>query len=107
MPDYREVSETKRIYRRCARVIADNPLGASRVVQFREEDVHLYPDGARGVVPVSGILATPYTPDGIIPLVNPDTLEPTGEETTQGFLYVALFSAYLQAAMERDAQEKV
>lgn len=105
MPNYRETQVTRSIYRRCARVIADNPLGSPKTVSYREEDV-VIENGTTIQLPLKAPLTVPFDESRQIPLLDPETLLPTGQEVTQGFLYVALFSAYIQAAQERDAQEE-
>lgn len=71
------------------------------VAYFQEEKV-ISIDGVQTVVD-SGACRKVFVPTDAIPLLDPETGEPTGATVTQGELYVILFSLYMQAALERDA----
>jgi len=43
-----------------------------------------------------------FNPANMIDLVDPDTLEKTGETIPEGAVYLALFSRYIAGAKERD-----
>jgi len=89
-------------YTRCNQVVISNPLASTPQVQFYEERVAVI--GERSLVTPEGHIQIAFDAAKAIPLVNPETLEPIpGQSTTMGQLYLALFSAYLQAALERDA----
>jgi hypothetical protein len=60
-------------------------------------------DGDEMRKPAAGITLD-FDPARVIPLLNPSTGQPTGDETTYGAVYAILYSAYIAAAQERDAR---
>ena len=102
MSDYKESQVSGSEYTRCNQVVISNPLASTPQVQFYEERVTSI--GGRSLFTPDGHIRVAFDADKVIPLVNPETLEPIhGQSTTMGQMYLALFSAYIQAALERDA----
>lgn len=87
-------------YTRCAKVVAHNLLGSPRRVELHEETV--IATGEKSVAIPSGVLDIWFQEDRVVPIINPETLEQTGQTMTQGEIYIALFSVYMQAAQLRD-----
>lgn len=103
MADYKESQIMGSEYTRCSQVVISNPLASTPQVQFYEERVAVI--GDRCLFTPSGHIQVRFDADKVIPLVNPETLGLIpGQSTTMGQLYLALFSAYIQAALERDAE---
>lgn len=88
---------------RCKEVTIDNTLGSPAVVRFVEEKViNLDGEFIHKFSPSSAMV---FDPTATISLVDPATNLPTGETITHAEVYRILHSAYLQAAMARDAEE--
>lgn len=102
MPDYNESTVSGHIWQRCHQVVIDNPRNGVPSVRFDEERVLALNGGAEVLQP-AGTLAVPFDPATVIPLRDPATGELTGETTTYGDAYALLYSAYMAAALERDA----
>ena len=102
MPDYNESTVTGHTWKRCHQVVIENPRHGSRGVRFDEERV-LALDGGSEVRKPSGTLAVPFDPNAVIPLRDPATGDLTGATATYGDAYALLYSAYLAAALARDA----
>ena len=103
MADYKESQIMGSEYTRCSQVVISNPLASTPQVQFYEERVAVI--GERSLITPDGHVQIAFDAEKVIPLVNPETLNPIpGQSTTMGHLYLALFSAYIQTALERDAE---
>lgn len=100
MANYQETTDTASAWKRCFRVIVDNPLGATPSVRFYEEDVVALP-GTR-VRADAGTVAMTFKPEEQIMLRDPETGELTGAYVTQASLYATLYSLYMQGALLRD-----
>lgn len=105
MPPYyqeQQVSATKA--RRACRVQIDNPVNGPPPVLYVEEDVLRLNDGRVQSLGLSGNVSSELGDMAeVINLVDPDTLQLTGSQTTVGSVYVALVSHYMALAQERDA----
>lgn len=101
-PNYNETTVTGQAWQRCYQVVIENPRTGQQVVRFDEERVLALDGGAELKTP-AGSLAMVFDPAKEIPLRDPMTGELTGEATTYGAAYALLYSAYLAAAIERDA----
>lgn len=101
-PNYNETAVTGQSWQRCHQVVIENPRTGQQVVRFEEERV-LALDGDAEMKTPAGSLAVVFDPSKEIPLRDPMTGELTGESTTYGAAYALLYSAYLAAAIERDA----
>ena len=102
MPDYREDTVIGYSWQRCCQIVIDNTRGATPTVRFDEQRVIAMGDAGEVRTPV-GTLAVEFDPSHVIPLRDPRTGELTGETTTYGAAYALLYSAYLDAALARDA----
>ena len=100
--NYNESNVTGSEYTRCNGIRITNPIGMTPSVVFSEERATLLT--GRTMTEQAGEISLAFDPSKVITLVNPETLEPTGQTTTYGAVYGILFSAYLNAAQERDAQ---
>lgn len=99
--DYREEIVTTKTWRRSYRIEILNPYLGVPALRFDEEDMR----EAEGVVSSSdapGVFCS-FDPSRIVPLVDPVTLEPTGDSISMGACYMALFSLYINLARARDA----
>ena len=100
--NYKETTTTGTTWTRCTRVVVNNDFGELPYVLFFEQQVF---NVGGSMVRDLGVLRQNFDPDGVIPLINPQTGEATGATITQAEAYAVLYSAYLQAAMARDAEE--
>lgn len=101
--NYLETSAAGTTWRRCCNVFIDNAYGSTPVIRFGEEKIFNI-DGEIVIKP-SMPCATVFSATGSVPLVDPETNLPTGETITHAEIYRILHSAYLQAAITRDAEE--
>ena len=103
MPDYKETSVAGHRWQRCNQIVIDNRRSATPSVRFDEEAVVAL-EGAAEVRTPAGVLTIDFDPSREIPLRDPQTGEPTGAVMTYAEAYAVLYSAYLDAALERDVQ---
>lgn len=83
-------------YVRCPQVVVDNRLGATPAVTFHRETVIGIAGGGvlrQALSPREMI----FDPAAEVPVLNPETGEPTGETITQGALYALIFSVFVAA----------
>ena len=102
--NYKETTLDGTSWVRCVTVLVKNDYGTVPYILYDEERV-INLLGANPIVQPIGTLRRNFDPDGVIPLINPQTGEATGATITQAEAYAVLYSAYLQAAMARDAEE--
>lgn len=102
MPDYNETTLSGSSWQRCHEVSIANTRNTLPVIQFYEERVIALEDGAEIRQPL-GALTVPFDSARVIPLRDPITGEATGDEMTYAQAYAVLYSAYLEAALARDA----
>lgn len=101
MPDYKQTTLTGTEWQRCHTVTIDNPLDGAPAIFFGEESVASV--GSRIIKQNVPGCRKPFSAAESFPLLDPSTNEPTGQTMTHGELYVALYSLYMQTAIERDA----
>lgn len=88
-------------YTRCYQVVIDNHRQRAPIATFFEERVLVASGGSRGQA--TGQVEMPYDPAAEIALIDPTTGEPTGATITGAELYAMVYSAYMHAALARDA----
>lgn len=101
--NYLETTASGVTWQRCNSLQISNELGVTPVIRFSEERVF----NIDGTIVKKGVMgcAMLFDPTAVIPLVDPATNLPTGEVVTHAQVYQILHSAYIQAAMARDAEE--
>ena len=104
MSNYKETTIAGTSWVRCSTVIIQNDLGETPTVVFTEQKI-INLDGAQQIVQPMGAVRLGFDPAATLALVDPATNLPTGETITHAEAYRILYSAYLQAAMARDAEE--
>lgn len=102
MADYKETQLAGTAWNRCCRIEIDNVRGNPPAILFYEERVIALEDGQE-IRQSLGPLQVGYAPGRVIPLLDPATGQPSGGETTYAAAYAIIYSAYLSAAMARDA----
>jgi hypothetical protein len=108
MSDYRESTDEARSWRRAVNVQIFNPLEGDKYIVFGEEDVitigeKVVRTPAARMGPADPGVRVTFSPDSVIQLLDPTTGEEIpGATMTHLQLYVALYSAYIRAAMVRD-----
>ena len=101
MADYKESGLTGTQWQRCKTVVINNPLVGNKSVYFDEERV-ISLDGQDLRQPIGGC-SKAFDAAGSFPLLDPSNNMPLGQSMTHTELYVALYSLYMQTALERDA----
>lgn len=101
MPDYKETTLSGNSWQRCPQIVIDNPRGGVPSVRF-DEEVVLAVNGEEIRRPAAGVVVA-FDPAKSFPLLDPTTGLPTGATATYADAYALLYSAYLAAALERDA----
>ena len=102
MANYNETTVSGSEYTRCNTICITNPYGKTPSVQFGEERATVLGVDRVLFEQTGGISAT-FDPLKIISLIDPNTGLPTGVEATYGDVYIMLYSAYVDAALARDA----
>lgn len=92
-------------YMRCYQIVIDNRLGQPPEVVYSQERVIADQGGAVSRHP-AGTLRHRYDPAATIPVINPETGEPTGESVTQQQLMALVYSAYITAATATPENEE-
>lgn len=103
MSDYKESTIAGTVWQRCHEIVVINTRGAPPRVQFFEERV-IALEGDTEIRQALGLLEVAFDPAREIPLLDPATGQATGATATYGQVYALLYSAYIAAAVERDAQ---
>lgn len=105
MTDYKEATVAGKTWRRCHRVLCENPLGGQPAVNYAMQDVMQLGDGEHITRDAGLFIATlePGTQGKTYPLLDPATGETVGE-MTEGQLFAALHSHFLYVARARDAE---
>lgn len=99
--NYKEETREAVFWQRCKEVICVNPLVGDKYVSFQEEKACLV-NGQPISMGHAGGCNTSFTEEGLIPLVNPNTGELTGDTVSHAVLYTILHSLYIQTARARD-----
>ena len=102
MSNYKEAPVAGAEWTRCGVVQIVNPYQRNPSIQFIEERIVSLGEGREPLFFSEGSISVPFDENKVVNLINPPTGQPTGSTVTYGELYVGLFSAYIQAALERD-----
>ena len=102
MADYKETSVSGTQWQRCWGVYIQNIYGAVPTISLREEKVTVI--GNDKFFNDMGQIDFPFDPNATIQILNPVDGSPTGNSTTMGEMYVALWSLYMAKAAERDSK---
>ena len=92
--DYRGEAVTGKRWRRVNRVVITNPYGGAASVALDEEEVTVIEDAVK--TRSTETLGMEVDLAAQVPIYDPTTGAPTGDVTTQGQVYVALYSLYRQ-----------
>ncbi len=101
---YKETNVTGTEYRRAKIVQVSNEYNQTPSVTFIEESVTQL--GTKVIREICDTLYAPYESSKVIALLNPVTGEPIGQDITQEYLMVILYSLYMQLAKERDVRNE-
>ncbi len=105
MPDYQETQVAGKSWRRCYRVLAENPLGGTPAINYAQQDV-VQLDGGEHIARDAGLLVAalkPGTAGKTFPLLNPATGEVVGS-MSEAQLFAALHSHFLFTARQQEGQ---
>lgn len=83
-------------YIRCPQVVIDNRLGRNPTVVFHRERVIGF-GGSAAVTQAMSPRELAFDPAASVPILNPETGEPTGQSITQGELYTLIYSVFVAA----------
>lgn len=83
-------------YTRCHQIIVDNRLDQPPEVTFAQEQIVTV--GGRVLHMPQPAVSMAFAAEAVIPILDPDTGEPTGASATQAEAYALLYSAYVAAA---------
>lgn len=89
-------------YRRCHQIIIDNPLGRPPEITFGQETIICTGAGEALHVPMLPARMA-FDPAAAIPVLDPQTGQPTGATITQAQVYALIYSAYIAATEETAA----
>lgn len=103
MANYQETTGTASAWKRCNKILIENSLTSSNNIIMFEEDVVSI--GDKIVTSEVGALRAQFDPEAIIQLRDPLTGELTGAIAYHSFIYQALYSFYMNKALERDAAQ--
>jgi hypothetical protein len=103
MASYQSTTISGEAWTRCPEITIHNPTDGQPLIAFREERVALI-GGEKLITPLSRIV-TAFDPAADIPLRDPETMEPTGGTVSHAEVYAILYSAYIHAALTRDAAQ--
>lgn len=104
MPNYKAKTVSGESWRRCHEIHIYNSRIAIPTVRFDEEDVISLP--TQDVAINAGHFKKDVDMAAEFPLLNVETGLPTGGIMSNKDLYQALYSAYIQAAKERDEKQR-
>lgn len=102
--NYQYTAVTGESWLRAKRIVIENPLNGIPTAKFVEERVVNIAEGEQ-YFRDQGVLEVTTSEANItneIPLLDPETGEPTGQVVTYGEVYALLFSAYIHFADLRD-----
>ena len=91
-------------YVRSYQVVVDNRLDGEPRITFMQEKVVTTGDQNLHVPLPPAVLA--FDPAGVIPLLDPETGEDTGQSMTQAEAYALLYSAYAAALNPAPSEEE-
>lgn len=100
MSDYNETTISGKSWQRCNEIRINNPRCGPPSVDFVEERVIVADSESRQAL---GVLTVAFDPARTFALRDPTTGEMTGSYMTYGEAYAVLYSAYINAALVRDA----
>ena len=83
-------------YIRCPQVVIDNRLGHAPTIAFSRERIIGLADGVTVTQPMSP-REVAFDPAAVVPVLDPETGEPTGKTVTQGDLYALIYSVFVAA----------
>lgn len=101
---YKESTLTGSTYWRADRVIIEHPVNGTPLVIYHEREMFVTEDGAFPTPRMPQEIVAAVDLAGSVALRDLQTGELTGESVPNALLYQALFSDYLNRALERDAQ---
>lgn len=103
MADYKETEVAGTSWQRFSRVVIENPRNGAPSVLCVEQRVTNLGEDQPEIIQDIGNLGFPFDPAAVIPVVNPETMEPTGETITGMDIYVGIYSYVMMMAAARDA----
>lgn len=100
MADYKQTQIAGESHVRAKSVLLENPKGGQGTISFEEEK--WYELGGDTVSRPIGWLRVPFDPQAVIALRDPRTGDLIGQDISQGSVYAAIYSLYVQLATQRD-----
>lgn len=100
MPNYRESSAQATVWRRCNRILIENPSSGTPRITLYEEDVASL--GERAISKDAGVIVESFTPEEVFFTRTYPDGELTGDYVTQQHVFELLYSFYMHCANKRD-----
>lgn len=102
MANYKETSLSGTEHTRCCLITIANSFQVTPIISFTEQKVTILSDGK--IISEKGDTITiEFNPSKIIPEFDPTTGQQTGNTLAYSDLHKDIYSAYMAAALERDA----
>lgn len=100
MANYKETEVLGTQWTRANQITINNPFASTPSINFSEEKI-IQLGGSTVSQTVNG-LNTSFNATSTFPILDPNTLEPTGETKSHMDIYTLLFSLYIDLATKRD-----
>jgi len=109
MTAYNEHTETGDIttWHRARQIVCDNPIEGAPSIACYEHQATRLPDGSVIEKSLGNLSYAMTDPSVEIPLIDPETFEPTETTMTAGQIWLAMASVYLWLARQRDGDGDV
>ena len=106
MANYNEVTESGDItkWNRARQIVCDNPIEGAPGITVYEHEATRLPDGSVIEKSLGNLSYAMADPTVEIPLIDPDTFEPTETTMTAGQIWLAMASVYIWLAKQRDGE---
>lgn len=100
MPNYQETNAQATAWRRCNRILVENPSGQQPRIKLFEEDIVNI--NGKIISKDCGVLDEAFSPSSVVMLRDYPSGELTGAYVTQEYVFQVLYSFYMQCAEQRD-----
>lgn len=105
MANYKQTDIAGEKWTRCGSITISNTHNSTPAIRY-DEEVVINIGESQPIYRQAGIIQQQFDPAKVIPLINPETGESIGTMTFAD-VYVALYSAYMSAAADRDEQNQL
>lgn len=99
--NYQEAAVSGTKWKRCVRLVCNNPYEGVPSVRFEEEEAISVGDQTL-TFPINQMFTKSFSAGGSFPILNPANGVPTGVSMSHTELVTVLYSLYIACATERD-----